>query len=211
VIFPQIKPSDGLGKAFMTRLEIAALACKILALWVVVQIAFLIEYAIYFVIMFVTAAVQKGGNPWSQIAGSSAILGVEAFAYLPLAWVLWFKAPRIAKRMVSDDPNAVTPPTFTQKDAMTVAFASVGVMLLVPAIRNVSRIFLNVFFNSDQFKQAWGDVNWQSNFWSSVIELALAMWLTFGFRGITRLVLSMRRADLQPNPAQSESDEAQNS
>jgi hypothetical protein len=60
VIFPQIKPSDGLGKAFMTRLEIAALACKILALWVVVQIAFLIEYAIYFVIMFVTAAVQKG-------------------------------------------------------------------------------------------------------------------------------------------------------
>jgi hypothetical protein len=184
----------------MTRLEIATLACKILGLWLFAQTVLLAITFLLGVIGVLGSFINENAHLWVQVS-SVAATGLILVAYFATSWWIWVKAPQIAKHMVSADQSPVTSLAMTQQDVMTIAFPIAGVCLFLPPARELSRIFVEVFFQSSRFSAFWSSVEWHARFWSAVLEMALALWLIFGARGIVRLILSMRRPDVQPDGA----------
>jgi hypothetical protein len=175
----------------MTRREIATLACKILALWMFAQAAFFIAGVILMAIISVAAIFTNRGFRWDELVGA-AVTGVPALGMLVIGLYFWFRAGRLADRMVSDDETPVTRPDITQADVMAVAFSAVGVFTLVPVFRDLAASFIRIAEDEYRFSEYWASANWQARFWSSIIGLAFALWLIFGSRGIVRVVLWAR-------------------
>lgn len=172
----------------MTRLEIATLACKILAVWMFVQTV-LMAYTV--VNMFVSLLIGVFGN--GRFGADLAIAGfasLHVLVLLLIGLVLWFKAGTLAARMVSDDPTPVTRPEMTQEAVLAIALTAVGAFALISVLRPMATSIISMSLA----EETWASPRWQAVFWSSLIGLALAIWLIFGSRGIARFVLWVRTA-----------------
>ncbi|HEY1686625.1 MAG TPA: hypothetical protein VGG19_17820 [Tepidisphaeraceae bacterium] len=184
----------------MTRHEIAVLACKILALWVVVQIvmdlASLLSLAWYLIDNVVVPSRRVGLTIYTY-----APILILTVAQSVIAWVLWFRAPRLASRMVSTDPQPVTNATVTKDDVMAVAISVIGIYLLVQGIDSVVQILLEYKLGSEHGGLAWYLSGWQSQFWASVIHVVIAIWLILGSRGIVHFMKRVRTAGVRTNTA----------
>lgn len=182
-----LRPADG-REVNMTRQEIATLACKILAVWMFVQTA-LMAYTV--VNMFVSLLIGVFGN--GRFGADLAIAGfacIHVLVMLLIGLVLWFKGSALAARMVSDDPTPVTRPDMTQQAVLAVALTAVGVFALISVVRPMATSIIHMSLA----EETWASPRWQADFWSSMIGLALAIWLIFGSRGIARFVLWVRTA-----------------
>ncbi len=175
----------------MTRLEIATLACKIVAVWMFAQTV-LMAYMV--VNMFVSQLIGVIGN--DRVATELVDAGfasLHVLVPLLIALVLWFKAGALAARMVSDDPAPVTRPDLTQEAVLAIALTAVGAFALISVLRPMATSIIHMSL----VEETWASPRWQGVFWSSMIGLALSMWLIFGSRGIARFVLWVRTAGVQ--------------
>jgi hypothetical protein len=127
----------------MTRREIATLACKILALWMFAQAAFFVAGVLLMGIISIAAIFTDRGFRWDELAGA-AVTGVPALGMLFIGLYFWYRASRLAARMVSDDETPVTRPDITQADLMAVAFSTIGVFTLVPVFRDLAGSFIRI-------------------------------------------------------------------
>ncbi|MGA3068214.1 MAG: hypothetical protein ABSF29_15325 [Tepidisphaeraceae bacterium] len=175
----------------MTRLEIATLACKILALWLLAQVVTDLSSIVALTVIIVSRIFGGQLPRWEDFEGP-LIEGIFWLAQAAIGLFFWFKARQIAERMVSDDPSVVTGTNFTQENAMAVAFSAVGMFTLVPALKAVTRYAIEIFSGAYSFSRLWGSANWEADFWSAVLGLAVSLWLIFGSRGIVRVVMWAR-------------------
>jgi|GEM_PF-6673749 len=182
----------------MTRHEIATLACKILALWILSQ-AILGTLTLPFAILSMLADVFNHRS-FNDALKQLLVMGLVPVAYFLAAWWFWALAPRIASRMVGEDTTPVTQPGFNQESAMIVACTAVGVFLFIPAARDLVNYLLRFFFDDNRFTNEWRNLSWQAGFWSRLTEITLSLWLIFGSRGLVQFFLSMRRKDLPTEP-----------
>lgn len=172
----------------MTRQEIATLACKILAVWMFVQTA-LMAYTV--VNMFVSLLIGVFGNGRVGVdLAAAGFASIHVLVMLLIGLMLWFKGSTLAARMVSDDPTPVTRPDMTQEAVLAVALTAVGVFSLISVVRPMATSIISMSLA----EETWTSPRWQAVFWSSMIGLALAIWLIFGSRGIARFVLWVRTA-----------------
>lgn len=186
----------------MSRHELAVLACKILALWVVVQIAYLLEnflYMIFFLFKWSISSNEADRN----FAMANVTFGVLVIGLAIIAAILWYQAPRLAKSMVSQDPAPVTSGKLTMSDIMLVAFATLGIFILVNGLKESVRLLLTGIWGTEPFRAQWNNGLWQAGFWAAVIQAALGAWLVFGSKGIVRFVIWLRTAGVYDNSKQS--------
>src|SRR5438046_1331000 len=114
----------------MTRIEIATLACKILAVWFFAEVAMAGVWTIITAAVAIVSSFSSSGSSLGYDLKEAAVLGLVPLGQLVVGLFLWFRAPRLAARMVSDDPTPVIRPDITAPDVLAIAFMTIGVYTL---------------------------------------------------------------------------------
>jgi hypothetical protein len=174
----------------MTRHEIATLACKLLALWIIIQGVLYLPYLLYWLFLGIATAHNEFAAGF-QLSAVYSFLSIGSFL---IGLALWLLAPRLAARMVKSDDTAIVFPDLTQSSAMVVAFTAIGVFTLVPALKDLANLTMLYMENNSTQPQLWNNADTGTQLASFIIELLLSLWLIFGSRGIVRLVLWARTA-----------------
>jgi hypothetical protein len=188
---PDATPTVAAGGP-MNRRDIAALICKSLALLMFAQAAFLSITAILLIIFMFVAAPFRRWFDWSQFY-AYLILSVPVFATLIVGLIYWKRSNSIASRMVSADPAPVTKLSITVQDVMIVAFSIAGVFILVDGMRDlVAMVYLAHRYNFTA-SEFWYD----SQTWTALVQLSLAIWLVLGSRGIVSAIYWLRTAGIR--------------
>lgn len=178
----------------MTRLEIATLACKVLALWL---FANAVVVGVSVGPTLVSAVLSIFGPSGFQHTPLSMVVwtGFPAAGYLAMGLFLWFRAASLAGRMVTDDPAPATRADITAEGVMAVAFAAVGVFV-------VTRVLPGIAWGLYQRvgdPRPVGGRGSQPALWPNAIGLGLGLWLLLGSRGIAEVVRRLRRAGQKPD------------
>jgi len=184
----------------MTRSEIAAVACRLLAMAM-------------FALAGVTAArvaadyiVERSGensvrqaidapleylSPRSLTGLNSAVLAGGA-VWLLFGTYYWQRADKLGRMMADDDSEAVTSEGLTADDATAAGCRLIGVVLSVYALRSLSWLAADFTFadrEADFFSPGRLQIALRAAF-----EAALATWFFLGTQGIVGLVAWARRA-----------------
>lgn len=179
-------PGTGGG---MNRREIAALACKTLALLLFAQAAFISISSIVLILFAILAAPFRGWLNWDEIS-TLLILSIPVLATLIVGLLYWKHSRAIASRMVSGSPEPVTALSITVQDITIVAFNTAGVFILVEGVRE----FVATVFRMHQFNSTVADLWSHPQTWTALVQLAFGLWLVLGSQGIVRAVRWLRTA-----------------
>ncbi|NQT37770.1 MAG: hypothetical protein HQ581_09790 [Planctomycetes bacterium] len=187
--------------AGMNRREVAELVCKTLAL---VMFALAAIFSIAGVVLILFAFIVAPLRGWfdGDNLYVSLILSIPMFATLIVGLVYWKGSKSIASRMVSADPAPVTIQSVTVQDAMMVTFSTVGVFVLIDGVRDLAAFVFVANTNDFTTSEFW----YASQTWSTLLYLALALWLMLGSRGIVRAIHWLRTAGV-PEPGDGREDE----
>ena len=185
----------------MTRHEIATLACKILALWLCVQVAIEASYIPVMIIGIIAEPqMQTSLSRWAYLLMYGS-MGVRVISSVVVAIILWMKAPAIARHMVCDDPTPVTSSGINEQSVLTIACTGLGIYLFIDVLRELIRMFVEIAGGPYVFSHYWHDNHWNATWWSAVVGLGFSLWLIFGSRGIVRLLWLLRYSNVsQPSP-----------
>jgi hypothetical protein len=111
-------------------------------------------------------------------------------AMVSVGVLYWKKSNWIASRMMPADPTPVTIQPFTVKDAMVVAFSTVGLVFFLEAVREA----VGIVWIAHESSIAASEVLYHSGTWTAIVELALSLWLILGSRGIVAVIQRSRTA-----------------
>lgn len=162
----------------MTKREIAALSCRILALYTAIG-------AFSSLTQFFTIATGFGGITRPDVNGALLSL-LPGAIHLLVAGALWFFADSLGASMAGapDQQNAHV----ATHDFRSVAFSVLGAFFLVGATANLAataiQVILPISFGSSQFFPA--------ELMRNLVTFALGLWLLLGARGVTRWIASLR-------------------
>ena len=179
----------------MTRREIAALVCKVLALW---MFALGVLHGTSAVVLAIATVGRLFIDEYAQWRWRAmfAYTGVPAVCQLVAGIVLWKMSGQLAGHMVSDDATPVTREDINAESVMSIAFATVGVFLLVPVLGDLARSLVGLV-RGDYTLSDWASARWHPNLWSSIVVLAFAVWLILGSRGIVKVIHRCRTVGLK--------------
>jgi hypothetical protein len=116
--------------------------------------------------------------------------GVIAFLTFMVALLLWFFPLTISKKLLSS-PAATPAPTETPDTWLAMGCALIGLWLLASAIPSMVRDALFVYSSSLQDDELGGYQRWLVY---RFVEVALALWLIAGTRGIIKVFSWLRNA-----------------
>lgn len=173
----------------MTKREIAALACKILALYAVTLAWGAIGSIIPFLLYRVEPS-QGMSLTGITIANISytVLMGTTAF-------LLWFKADRIAISMVRDEGMAIENSKIHSSDIKAIAFSVVGLFILAETIPHAVGVIVE---RSMSTPMPGMDMGWNAGKKALVarlvVEIAIGFWLLLGSRGLVGLLKLSRES-----------------
>lgn len=122
---------------------------------------------------------------------------VPPLVLLAIGTFLWKKADAIALHIYphNDDPATCDINAAATTDLLAVAFASIGMYILVSAIPELVNQIARPMAMGVSMQQAWENAGWQVEFWTSLLQVGLGLWLMLGMRGIARIVKRFQRDD----------------
>jgi hypothetical protein len=174
----------------MTRQEIASLACKVLAVWVFVHVALTAgKFALLVVDMLMSIA---DDSVWGYQIRTLCLTSLLLLFYLLLAWMLWRKSDRLAVSMVCSDETPVVGSDITKSEWLSIAFVTLGGFLLVTAMRDLTQLLASLWIVSERVGRLAVD-----EVIGTGVQLALALWLMLGSRGLARSMWRFRTAGLK--------------
>lgn len=182
------------GQTTVAKTTITTLACRILALWVFTQV----------VTSLATVVVGIGGV-WFTSSSNKAAAGtlimtiftvVPSLVLLAIAFLLWKKADYIGSLMLPQSDEQIVICGFTSQEVLAVAFAAIGMDVLVYALPQFGRHLAFAFWESSRFADSWKNSDWQIRFWVYLFQIGIGVWLMLGMRGIARAVRSLQRNDV---------------
>jgi len=190
----QQHPSAPKPSGRITRQEIGAFACKVIALWLFVEAAMDAGGAI---------SVMYGLITQRPLAGPSLSTTIY-WGLLPLhtllgGVVLWCLAGVIGRRMVRRDPSPIVGIDFDAGQLLGVALVVAGIFLVVSGVKSFAYLVYYNWNYLDSLSALWGRSTFHARFWNIVIQFAAGFWLLFGFRGIVAL-LGRLRSERLANP-----------
>ena len=176
----------------MTRKEIAALACRILALYLFVRAGLHLVNVVHMPIAVAVGMLDNTfvmANLYSLLFAVGGLV-VPAAAYITFGLLYWFKADALAARIVSEDPTPVASPALDRWGAMTIACVTVGLFLLVRSLGDLAAAIVAATADVEDV------VLWRQrrDLWGSIVKALLSVWLIFGSRGIVRTIRKLRTA-----------------
>ena len=185
--------ADGEG---LTRLEIAELVCKAVALWPLAS--GIISLSALVLMLFTLLLCDR--NSGHSLVGV-AFGGIVPLGEFLAAALLWKMSGFIARRMVRDIPVPVLRTGLTSGQLMVIAFTTVGIYALFSGVKELLRIAAQVFFmcreNGINYSEFLKDINWQANFWGTLLNCGVAIWLVLGSRGIVQMIRRVRHGSVK--------------
>ena len=159
----------------MNKREVAILACRAFALYLIFWLVIQLEVVSY------VWATARG----SELSAQRYPLILIPFATaVVLAILVWRKAGWLADRMVAGIPETeASATTLTAADLQVVAFTVVGLVLLVRTIPRAATVLRRP-------AEIAYLVSW-------LIQLALGVWLLLGSRGIVCVLRKIRTAGIR--------------
>jgi hypothetical protein len=118
--------------------------------------------------------------------------GAVTVLYATVGLLLWWVAGKLATRMVAGSSGPITGDPLTQRGAMAVACAAVGMLVFVnvagATIYDIMSASRSYYLGSTRSSVSMPRAA------SEVVELSLALWFIFGSRGIAAIILWVRTA-----------------
>ncbi|MFH1738933.1 MAG: hypothetical protein ABIH23_07975 [bacterium] len=165
----------------MTKTQIAALACRILAVFVFV-------HALGFPLIPLISAIEQ-----DRISARGLFVCWFLFGLILLsASLLWRLADRIAAHMTSDLQGPSINLGVNSEDVQRVGFSFVGLYLLGQSVPRLVNYLLMCYSLPTQRSSA----SWKANVAVLIVQIAIGLWLFFGWRGLTGLLNAMRKGSL---------------
>ncbi len=180
----------------MTKREIASLACKILAVYALLQLPQYVQ-GIYFLLSGIFA-----GELWGEdihriqsLFWDLSTVFVPTVLYLVAGILLWRRSNALASRMVSDDQPPEGQPTISGQAVSAIAFSVVGLVVLVHAIPRIASIlsYLISHKTMPEFEGRW-TANVIAELTALGVQVILGAVLLMTSRGLSRLVMKIRTA-----------------
>ena len=179
----------------MTRREIAALCCHVVALIV-------LAWAIMYFVMMLQTLGSVMGSPNSDRYGAAASLvstqvvyfGTLGCSLLLFSMALGWKARMFSTWMASDDPTPVTGPELSTEALMPVACAGVGLFAITRALPTFARVFALLLSTETSLGEIMADNEWKTSLIADALLAAWGLWLIVGNRGFVRLLMRARPA-----------------
>jgi len=169
----------------MSKREIASLACKILALSVVVQ-------GIIRLGSMVTTLVARsirGPGDWSVTVYGVCSSGFMGMLLLLLAWLIWAKSERLAVRMVGAEETPESGRSISQEEWINIAAGAVGILLLAVGVRSLVR---SVVWSCVAVGSGARTTIDTPGIVAAVVEIALGGWLVVGSKRMVRRIWRLR-------------------
>lgn len=134
----------------MNRREVAALGCKLIALWAFMR-AVLTGSGLLAVFIQGLSAVSDDSFAARSGFYAAVWTAVPTLAYVVAGMILWFSDDRIAVRMTSDDPAPVSRTDFTTRGVLSVALVVMGIYIAVGGLRGVFSSVVVLVSQGDMF------------------------------------------------------------
>ena len=190
----------------MTKHEIAALACKILAIYAVIIALGSLPVSL----QFATSGFSSNVSRFSQLLQKpwTLVVALAPFILQTSSGVfLWMFADSIALAMVGETriPPQISPQQtkLRSSDLQIVAFSVVGLLTLVEGISRISHIATNYLFvttTGAASTRVYFRESMMATAATAVIQMIIGLWLLFGSRGLVRVLKSVRDVGLDhPN------------
>jgi hypothetical protein len=205
----------------MSRSEIAAVACRLLAMVLFALAAMtaartLAETLVSGMGMTAFRHLLESLPANLSMIGQSALGGgslIVGGMWLLCGVVCWLRAENIALQMVGDDPEPVTSDRVTADEILAAGCRLIGMVILVGALRTaVSLAWLFVLSDPDSLAVFFESSNGVTAV-QTLLETGLAVWLLLGTRGVVGLVVWARNAGTPSGDADADAereDEAKN-
>ena len=195
----KVGPSVPVGvQTVLTGRQLAALACRVIALWI---FAGTVEQAVSLVYEVVVAFGALGSRgSWTRQPTDLAFGLLLIAGPLATGTYLWFGSDRLATRMVPDDAAAVPAGGPGYKGLLSIGLAVAGAIMLSSAVRSLAGAVAEMSLSHGRFADWRHDPFWVRQFWSGMAGLAVTAWLLFGGRGIANLIVWARTAGRPVEP-----------
>jgi len=173
----------------MTRTEIAILACKIVALWFIVQAVAGIASVIS------TLLAIYGFVDYARFSSDSVMhfSTMYAITLLGLGILIWFGSARLARRMVSNDPAPVTQHYVVPLDLLDIGCMLIGLITLVPALTQLSKNLMALVIGTyTDTGGLWSSPSWQINIFGDIVQIIFSIGLILGARNVSGFIMRSR-------------------
>lgn len=177
----------------MTGRAIAVLACKVLAIYTVLQ----------GINLLCVAPVQIGSVFEGPGAGPGRLLGaLSTLAVIVmlagLAAVLWVGAGRIARVMVPDAEAPDVGARLAAEEIQAIGFSIIGLLVLIRAVPHAAGVFFNYWFlERGALANQSMSAHTKVQLGIAAIELVLGACLLFGARGLPGVLKTVRQAGVR--------------
>jgi len=190
----------------MTKRELASLACKVLAIWILAKGVAHLGNIVAILVGMIEGTIGYGA--WGSagyIAGftlTMVTMLLPGLVTVVFALIVWKKADSLAGRMVGPDDGQPVSYDVSGEGLLTIAIVAIGVALVVFAIPDIVGAAWAWF--------AWSDASpWPRNpgpLFRASAKLIMGLWLIVGTRRIVRVLAKVRTIGLDKGSAeQSES------
>jgi len=171
----------------MSKHDAAKLACRIMAVWVFVQLAVDLTVTLTVMISIVLAGETQHLLQFLMSALSLLPLAIR----IAVGVLLWCKADFIASHMTADitDSNTEIDARFASTDILQIALPLIGFLILTTGLSHLAN-FISIAIRSTELSASpWTE----SGLYSTILIFALATWLILGSRGIANTIARLRK------------------
>ena len=190
----------------MNRSEIAALACRWLAMamFALAGLTGAGSAAEFVVSRLSTTSVGQPVETHTEFLTPSALSAVGSTAligggvWLFFAWFYWQRAEPLAGKLVDDDPRPVTSSPVSSVETLATGCRLIGIVVLLYALRTGCGLALEFAFDDPQANKLFLTPGRAATLIQAILEAGLAAWFLFGTQGIVRLVAWARSAGTEP-------------
>jgi len=177
----------------MTKRELAALACKVLALWILAKG---VQDIVYVLMILRDMVVDVGDYGIARTLLSIALFSLPGVVPIVFAVIVWKKADSLAGRMVEPDEGQPVSYEISGNGLLAIAIVAIGVALLVFAIPDLVGAAWTWF--------AWSEASpWPRNpapLLRAIAKMIVGLWLIVGTRRIVRVLAKVRTIGLDKGP-----------
>lgn len=191
------------GSPCLTRLEIAELVCRVLALWLFAHVA----TAYLAVILLFLVAFSELSTERLLAGGLSMFLPLGGLAF---GVVLWKNAKRIGRCMVANDASPIVAASIGRQDILTLACTMIGLYAAWASASELIRELALVAYTLPYFDldAIMSDTAWRAKLTGHIGSFMIAMWLVLRSRWIVQR-LERRADDASTADENADADEAQ--
>jgi len=175
----------------MIKREIAALACKILAIYAFILSLGALSTTVWGVYTMYFSSAGGGGMSPSFGPIILVLASVPSALYLAATFYLWLSADWLASRMIRDDGTALD--IVATPALRSAAFALAGALALVQAIPELGAAFAFIYSKSANMTRNGGFRMNAQDFVTPSIKIVVGLWLLAGAPSFFTMLLAPSR------------------